>query len=252
MLVMFLSITAAVAQEGEDALKKAEKAFDTYQLNGDAEAMNEAATMIEAAMKSPEVSGDPKALIAAADIYKGAINQYVQDRVLDPEATDRLIPMAAVKSAKAYMDAYAKADKNKYKKAALKGLAELQGNLTNEGIYAIQDGGGDPALYGQSYASFKTNLDVTNFLRDNDGEVLVTDESITQDKYYGGLAALLSGNMDAAQPLFEELYAAEYDDAGIYDGLFKIYSDKEMEGKAEKILMEGREKVPRRSQLALQ
>ena len=225
-------------------MKKAGKAFDTYKLNGDREAINEAATLLETAMADPTVTSDPKALVEAGDIYKEAIVQYVNARILDENNTERMIPMAAVKSAEAYMKAYNATDKKKYRKAALKGLEELQGNLTNEGIYAIQDGSTDPALYGQSYASFKTNLDVTDFLRDNGGETTMTDETADQDKYYGALAATLSGNTDAAQPWFEELYADGYEDAGVYDGLFKIYSDKGMNDKAEEVLMKGRELYP--------
>lgn len=249
MAVMLLSVTSLVAQTGEDALKKAKKSFDTYALNGDAEVLSEAISMVEVAMEDATVAADPKALIEAGDIYKEAITQYVNRRVLDANSTTRVVDMPAVKSAEAYMAAYEKAEKKGDKKSALKGLSELQGNLTNEGIYAIQDGSTDASLYGKSYTAFATNLKVTEFLRANGGEVLLDDDAITKDKYFGGLAAVLGKDFDSAQPLFEELYADNYDDAGIYDGLFRIYSEKGMKDKAGEILAAGRERYPEENSL---
>ncbi|OAV45428.1 hypothetical protein A3850_013415 [Lewinella sp. 4G2] len=249
MLVALIAVSGLVAQTGEAAFKQARKSFDTYKLNSDKEALAEAVTLIATAMEDAEVAADPKALVEAGDIYKEAVIQYVNKRFIDANDKERMFEMPGVMSAKAYMKAYEMAEKKGDKKAALKGLSEIQGNLTNEGIYAIQDGATNPKLYEQSYTSFTTNLMVNDFLEKNGGEVLVTPESITQDKYFAALAATLSKQYENALPLYEELYAAKYDDAAIYDGLYKIYTDKGMKDKAEKVLVEGRERYPEESSL---
>ncbi len=249
VLALFLSVTVVVAQTGEDAFKEAKKSFDKYELNQDAEALSEAVSMLETSMESDMVANDPKALIEAGDIYKAAINQYVNQRILDDSAKERSVDMPATKAAKAYLAAFEKADKSRYKKDALKGLSEIQGNLTNEGIYFIQDGKDDETYYNKSYTAFSTNLMVTDFLNENGGEVLLEDEAVEKDKYFGALAAVLGKDYDSAQPLFEELYANDYEDAGVYDGLFQIYSEKGMDDKASEVLAKGREKYPNESSL---
>lgn len=244
MLVLALSVTTMVAQTGMDAFKQAKKSFDTYKLNGDVEALAEAASLIAASMDDSEVAGDPKALLEAGDIYKEVIIQYVQARVLDPQNTTRGVDLPATKAAKAYLKAYEATDKKGPKKAALKGLSEIMANITNEGIYYIQDGTKNESFYGKSYEAFSTNLMVADFLEANGGEVLADPATMMQDKYYGGLGAMLAGDMENAQPLFEELMEAGHKESGIYDGLFKIYSDKNMDDKAEMVLNKGRELFP--------
>ena len=239
MLVLLLSATALTAQTGADALKAAKKAFDSYSLNQDGEALKEAADMIQVAMKDGSVSADPKALLEAGDIYSGLIGSYIQQRVLDPSSATALVENAAVKGAKAYMEAFEKSEKKGVKKAALKSLAGLQGNISNEGIYAIQD-----KNYEASYDAFQSSIMTHDFLTKNGGETIMDDAKINDEKYYAGLSAILLEKFDAAKPLFMDLYEAKYDDSGVYDGLYKIYTgldDNEMAGK---FLAEGREKFP--------
>lgn len=244
MLVMLISVTSLVAQSGEDALKSAKKSFDSYKLNGDVEALKEASANLELAMQDSEVANDPKALLEAGDIYKEATVQYVTRRSLDAADKARGIDMPATKAAKAYMAAYNATDKKGTRKAAIKGLEDIQGSITNEGIYFIQDGTENESFYGNSYTAFQTNMMVSEFLEKNGGKSSLTEESVTQDKYYGGLAALLAKNYDGAQPLFEELMGAEYDDSAIYSGLFTIYTEKEMKTEAADVLQKGRTRYP--------
>ncbi|MEL7161520.1 MAG: hypothetical protein AAFN92_12250, partial [Bacteroidota bacterium] len=242
MLVLFLSASALVAQQGEDALKAAKKAFDKFSLNQDAAALTEASDMLMAAMKDPGVAADPGALVEAGDIYTAMINAYVVARSTGIGEPSDAYKTAAVAGAKAYMKAYEAADPKKgkkYRKASLKGLSEIQGNLSNQGIYAIQD-----KDYEGSMEAFNTSVMTHKFLVDNGGESALDETKLNDEKYYGALSAVLLDKFAEAKPFFMDLYEAGYEDAGLYDGLYKVsvgMGDKEA---AAKYLAEGREKFP--------
>mgnify|MGYP000188242843 CR=1 FL=1 len=252
MFVLLLSVTAVMAQSGEDALKSAKKAFDNFALTSDNNKLTEAVDMIGKAMADETMASDSKALVEAGDIYSAAINAYVIARSInttDPASTELLVDNAAVKAAKAYMTAIEKADPKKGKrqvKASLKGLMALQPNLTNEGIYAIQD-----KKYEKSLSAFQTSVMVHDFLKARDSESAFDADmaKLDDEKYYGGLSALLLEDYDAAEPMFMGLYETGYDDAAIYDGMYKIASAKGDKDAAGKYLAEGREKYPEESSL---
>lgn len=249
MFVLFLSVTAVMAQTGEDALKAAKKAIDNYTLTNDATKLTEAVDMAIKAMQDASVAADSKALVEIGDIYSSAVNAYIIARSTsaEPKATEKLVEAPAVKAAEAYMAAYKNADPKKGKsaiKAAMKGLQALQGNISNEGIYAIQDGN-----YAESMTAFKTSVMAHEFLTAN-GEASALDaEKLNDEKYYAGLSAILLKKFDVAEPMFLELYNAKYSDASLYDGLYKIYEAKGDMKTAGKYLAEGRAAFPEETSL---
>jgi tetratricopeptide (TPR) repeat protein len=250
MLVLLLSVTAVMAQSGEDALKDAKKAFDNYTLTNDATKLTEAVDMAAKVMADPATSVDSKALIEVGDIYAAAVNSYVIARstnTTDPATTEKLVESAAVKAAEAFMAAVKNADPKKgkkYMKAALKGLTEVQGNISNEGIYAIQD-----QNYEESMIAFKTSVMTHNFLVENGAESALDDVKLNDEKYYAGLSAILLKNFDVAEPMFLDLYENKYSDASLYDGLYKIYEAKGDMESAGRFLSEGRAAFPEETQL---
>lgn len=252
MFILLLSVTAVMAQTGEEALKDAKKAYDSFVLTNDNNKLTEAVDMLGKAMQDPTVAADPSALVEAGDIYSAAINAYVIARSINttnPAATETLVESPAVKAAKAYVKAIENADPKKgkkYVKSSLKGLAALQANISNEGIYAIQD-----KKYEESMKAFQTSVMVHNFLKGKDAESAFDADmaKLEDEKYYGGLAALLIENYDVAEPMFMELYESGYDDAAVYDGMFKIASAKGDQAAAGKYLNEGREKYPEETSL---
>lgn len=247
LLFAVLGATAAFAQSGEDALKDAEKAYDKYSANSDVMQLQEAVDAIQTAMQDPNLQAEPEAYLIAGDVYAAAVQQYVVDRTANNnEPIDPMVSGAASKAAEMYMKAYNMSDKRRYQRQALEGLENLQGNISNEGIYAIQD-----KQYDNSFSAFNTSVDVHNFLSDNEGEsVFAEDESkLNDERYYAGLSAVLNEDYDAAEPLFMDLYEAGYDDSGLYDGLYKVYSGRGDMEKAGQYLSEGREKYPEETQL---
>ena len=253
VLVLFFAATAMMAQ-ADAQLKTAKKSFDSYSLNKDEAKLVEAVDNINKVMMDGTLKADAAALVEAGDIYSAVINDYVTTRSLaaatNPEGakdTPKLVEQAAVKSANAYMTAYKNADPKKgkkYRKAALKGLVALQGNLSNEGIYAIQD-----QNYAESQAAFQASIMLHKFLMENGEESAMDDAKLLDEKYYAALSAMLNEDMDTAEPLYLELYEANYEEAAIYDGLYKIAEKKDDKAAAEKYLMAGREKYPENLQL---
>jgi len=245
VLVLLLSVTTLTAQSGEDAYKSARKAIDSYSLSQDATKLTEAVDMIEKAMADADVAANPKALVEAGDIYAAAINSYVNARLLnvsDAKNTPKLTENAAVKAANAYMKAYKTSDPKKGKsvrKAVMKNAPALQGNISNEGIYAIQD-----KEFDKSFEAFKTSVMFHDFIVENGGDSSLDDAKLNDEKYYAGLSAILTEKYDEAEPLYVALHEAKYDEATLYDGLYKIFDSKGDKETAYKYLQEGRAAYP--------
>ncbi|MBB4077798.1 lipopolysaccharide biosynthesis regulator YciM [Lewinella aquimaris] len=246
-VIALFAISAAFAQSGEDKLKEASKAYDNFTTSKDVVKLQEAVDAIQVALEDPTVQSDYKSYLEAADIYAAAITQYVTDRTLaNNEPIAPIVGRAASQAAKFYMKAYNLADKKSGQKAALKGLEALQGNISNEGIYAIQD-----KSYDNSFEAFNTSVEVHKFLMDNGGtSAFAEDEAkLNDERYYAALSAVLNEDYDSAEPLFVALYDSGYSDVGLYDGLYKVYSGKDDMETAGKYLQEGREKFPDETQL---
>lgn len=248
---LLFSLTALTAQ-GKSELKAAEKAFDSFSLSGnDLDKLSDAANNIAIALKGSEVTSDPKlnfkANYEAGNIYSAVINQYVNIRTSSMGSLEDLpaVENPASKAADYYLKAYEIAEKNGDKSKVLSALFKLQGNLSNAGIFAIQD-----KEYAKSYANFSKSVTVHNFLLANDAESSLTlEDKINDEKYYAAISALLTEQYDAALPMYESLKMDKYDEPGVYDGLYKIYSAKGDKEKAVQYLNEGRVAFPNDSQL---
>ena len=241
LFAFFLTTSVAFAQNGEDALKAATKAYTSFTVNQDQMKLQEAADNIEVALQDAALKDNAKAYQAAGEIYSSVISTYVNDRVLNGDGVKKMVEKPATKAAQAYMMAYKLSDKKRGKKEALEGLQALQANLTNEGIYAIQDG-----MYDQSYEDFNTSVEVHNFIK-QEGEASAFDEDPTKlqdEKYYAALSALQTENNAEAKRMLTALYDEEYDDANVYDGLYKVSLAEGDKDAAARYLSEGREKYP--------
>ena len=244
VFVLLMSVTALMAQDAETAYKNAKKALSTYELSNELAALKDAVTNLDVAMADATIAGDVKAQLKAGDIYNQVINKYTIDRQLSPDAAELIIPDAARRGAMAYMKAYELAEKKGDMKKALTGLEQLQGSITNEGIYGLQD-----QKYDQALSAFQMSMKVDQFIKDNGGNSSLTEEALNQDIYYAALSAQILEDMATAKPLLEQLYAAEFPEAGIYDGLYKVYMAEGDKEKAGKVLAEGRMKHPEETSL---
>lgn len=243
---LLLSVSFISAQ-GEAELKAAAKAYDNFSLSKDLGKLTEAVTNIEKALEGAGTMNNPQTFLEAGDIFGALMNQFtiIKTTGIGDLASLPSVDNPAAKAADAYMKAYQMFEKKGKKKSALNKLDELQPNLQNAGIFALQD-----KDYANAYANFSKSLEVHDMLksmgRDSylDGEGKLIDE-----KYYTGVTALLTENYEAAKPIYTELAEANYDEAGIYDGLYKIYDAEGNKEEAVKALEMGREKYPDNTQL---
>lgn len=237
-LILVLSASALMAQEGKDALKAAKKAYDKFTLSQDQEAVVEAATLVDKAFMSDEVKNDPKLLNTAAPIFAGYYAHYLQSRETGEETP--VIENAMGKAVDAFMMAYNKADKKGVKRSALKGLPLLQTNLSNQGkvAYQAQD-------FKKANAAFVKGVELHEFLEANGGSSLMIGDALNDEKYFAGLTALLNDDFATAKKYYMELYEMEnYSDASIYDGLAKVAMQEKDMSAAEQYLNEGRKAFP--------
>lgn len=236
--VLLLSATALMAQDGADALKAAKKAFDKYTLNQDAEAVVEAATLADKAFRSDEVKAEPKLLNTTAEILSGYYAYYLGNREGNTDAP--VVENAMGKAADAFMMAYNEAEKKGAKKSALKGLALVQTNLSNQGKVAYQN-----QDYKGAYEAFKKGIAVDKFINDNGGTSTLLPVQLSDEKYFAGLSALLIEDYAGAESFLVEVYnSADTADATVYDGLSKIAMNNKDMDKAAMFLEEGRKIHP--------
>ncbi|WP_375584712.1 hypothetical protein [Cyclobacterium xiamenense] len=130
---------------------------------------------------------------------------------------------------------------------AMKGMQEAQGMLYNFGSYAFE------ALdYGSAYLHFSSGLACHEILKSQgEGSVLDDAYALMDQKYVTGMAALNNQMPEAAKPLLEELYQANYDNPAIYEGLYTVHANGEAANldAAYRYLKTGREKYPQDASL---
>ena len=176
--------------------------------------LQESVDAIGTVLAMPGAENNFEANLAAGDIHAQVINTYVNSRVLGTEGVEPMVPNASIKAAQYYMKAFEIAqaeDDGSDMKDAIKGLSNLHGNITNEGIYAIQDGD-----YANSYEAFNTAVQTDMLLTANDGTTSYADnQKRLDDKYYAALSAIQVEKLDEAEPLVMSLYEEKYDDANL-------------------------------------
>lgn len=146
----------------------------------------------------------------------------------------------AIASARGYAKALAFAVKKYQIKDAVTGLQSAQGSLNNIALFSFEEN-----KYAEAFRNFAENLKVHDLIKEQGGTSTLDDTKAYNDQmYYAALAALNGKKEQDAADLFEKLYAANYDNPLVYDGLYRINSaDGDLEG-AYKYLEAGREKYP--------
>lgn len=244
LLSLLFVFQVALAQDGSKELKAAEKALSAYNIdpqNSKAK-LQEAVDAIQVAETGSETAKDPETYLAKGQIFDEIARQVVVVNETNIGSIDELpaVENPAVQAANAYLKALEYAEKGRHTKEALKGLVTVQTNLSNLGIYAIR--GSD---YAGAYANFNTGLAVHDALKANgEASVLDAEGQLSDQRYYTGLAALLNKDYDAAKPLYTQLAEENYDEAGIYEGLYQITADEGDADAAYAYLEKGREKYP--------
>lgn len=221
-------ITAVQAQDGTKAYKKATRALGAFNLdpNNNKAKLQEAVDEINVATADSEAASMAKVWQAQGEIYNAVAGQAIIAAQLGQE-TDGLpqVEGAAEKAAEAFMKAHELAEKKYEKKDALKGLTNVQGNLSNTGFAAFEAG-----EYDKAYNNFKLVLDAHNMLEENGSgkeSAIADEENYNNQLYVTGLAALNGDRTADAEGYFKKLYEVKYDRPAIYEALYKIEASKD-------------------------
>ncbi len=238
LLVFSFSLVAQV--EPAKALKKATKAYSAFNLDpaSNAAKLQEAKDMIKLALSSDEVGAMAKAWQAKGDIYSTSVGQDLGMILVNPahQITD---VKGAVMANEAYMMAAKKSVKKYETKAAMDGLRANISNLSNVGIIQYK-----AQKYGDAYTNFNSVIDAHKALKEGGAESpLDGKDEYNNAVYLAALGAQGAGETEAASKMFDELAAQDYNDAAVYDGIYKANIESNPE-KAIAALEKGRKLFP--------
>jgi tetratricopeptide (TPR) repeat protein len=252
MLALVLVAVSVQAQHAD--ANAAAKALTAYNLDPSAskEKLKEA---VAAILPDPtgEDEADPKFYILKGEILNTLASQIVAVKQTGLGSLEDLpqVDGVAFKAFRALSTAVEKhagaINPPNYLQDALKGIQESQGLLFTFGIYAFE-----AQDYRSAYLNFSSTLACHEILEKEGQKSSLDDAYAMKDqKFITGLAALSNNMAEAAKPLFEDLYQANYDNAVVYEALYTInanYGDADMEG-AYRYLKAGREKYPEEASL---
>lgn len=240
----FSSAILFAQEDAEKALKTAGKAMGAYNLDptNNKDKLKEAYNAILIAT-APGASTEslPKTWQTKGEIFAEIASQIVTIRQLNLGKLEDL-PKAdnpAVEASMAFQKAFNMSEKKYEKKDALKGLQQTQSHLYNLGIYAYEDRQFDVA-----FANFQEVIKVHEILTANaEKSTLEATETYDDQLYITGLAGLNAQKTAEAAPYFETLHKANYDKPAIYEALYQLYANKNLD-EAYKYLETGRMKFP--------
>ncbi|MDN3687509.1 tetratricopeptide repeat protein [Cyclobacterium jeungdonense] len=253
--MLALGLVAVSVQAQHADAKAAARALAAYNLDPHAskERLKEA---LAAILPDPvgEDAADPKFYILKGEILNTLASQIVTVKQTGLGSVEELpqVESVAVRGFKAYATAVEKHAQainspGYLLRDVVKGIQESQGHLYNFGIYAFET-----QDYELAYLNFSSGLAAHEILK-KEGQESVLDDALAMmdQKYITGLAALNNNMTEAARPLFEDLYRANYDNAAVYEALYTIHAsgeDADLET-AYQYLKAGREKYPEEASL---
>lgn len=244
-LVLLLCASAltlvAIGQDdpGKD-LKQVNRNLANYNLDpaANADALMESAKLIEGVVKSSEFEKDAKAWQAYGSVFAEHVNSQTQALVLDPEAPVSA-PDAVTKAFKGFNNALMYSEKNYEKKDALTGLRNVLPNM----YYLANTIVNRNDLEG-AYPAYTAVIQAEGVLDENGEEGIFNTEELHNAQFVAAVCAFSSNKHDKAVDILISLKDAKYDDAGVYEYLYKTYSAMGNEAKAEEVLEMGRKQYP--------
>ena len=234
-LVLF-TLTLINAQEYKKQLKNANKTLSKYYLDpaSNKADLPTAVAIIDQVFSADDAKADPEAWITKGQIFNEIAKGEMNKKVLDSSYMLGS-PNAGLIGLEAFEKAISLATKKSHTKDALEGLRFNEDYTNNIAItfFQAQD-------YDNAYTNFAGTLKAHNVLKTNKTASRIDDPIIKSDQiFYSAVSAYFGKNKDAATPLFEELYNAGKAQPLVYEALFTVNADKDID-KAMKILEAGR------------
>ena len=226
--------------EPEKALKKASKDLGTYNLDPIANTakLDEAKTNIDIAITSAPTNTEAKAWITRGQIYNELSGRDLKFKLINPKYEVQCTT-CAWESYTAFNKALTLNPKNWEVKDVMKGMYENMGYLSNYGVKMYEE-----AKYKEAFEAFDGMMNIHTKLKENgEKSILDKEEDYNNQVYITGLSALNANMNDKAAMLFDKLYKMNYDKPAIYEALYRLKADKDLNG-AYQYLEAGRAKYP--------
>jgi tetratricopeptide (TPR) repeat protein len=242
LLCLFIALmTYAWAGAQDDPakdLKKVNRIIASYNLDpaGNAESLNEAATLIDGVVKA--LPTDHKAWLLYGNTYGEFVNKQVLVLFSNPEA-EAPNTTAVLNTVKGYQKALQYGQKAYEKKDAVNAL---QGYVPN--LYYMANlifGTGD---YAAAYAAFNAVVEAEALIADNGGKPYLAPEDLNNAKFVTAVCAFTAEKYPESLTLLSDLKSGNYSDAGVYEYLYKTHAAMENTIEASRILEEGRKLYP--------
>ncbi len=239
-LFILLTVGLVRAQEYKKQLKNANKTLGKYYLDpvtNKADLAGALAT-IEQVFAAEDAKADAEAWITKGQIYNEIAKAEMNRKIID-QKYELASPTAGLMAMEAFEMAMAKAVKKSQTKDALSGIRENEDLSNNIGITHFQ-----AQNYNDAYKNFAVTLKANELLKTNKMESRLDDPATKNDQvFYTAVSGYFGDNKDASMPLFETLYKAGKAQPLVYEALFNLTAEKNID-KAMEYLNAGREANP--------
>jgi hypothetical protein len=248
VIAVFLVVGSTNAQDYKKASKAAKSALNKFnfdQTNNQIELQN-AVSAIEEAITYPEAEVEIDAWLLKGSIYNAVANAYKTANSVGLEISPDLpkIQNPGIEAQNAYNKAMKMAEKKGDINEVLEGMKTAQSNCDITGVEAFEAGD-----FVNAYENFIKVLQAHKTILENGGEsYLNTEEIIHDQEYKTALSAQSAGMNGIAKNLFMGLYEIGYDNPRIYESLYSIEAENNLD-EAYKYIEEGRSKYPDESSL---
>lgn len=239
-LLLVVSVSLTNAQDYKKQLKNANKTLGKYYLDPvtNKALLDEAIAAIDGVFASEDTKADPEAWITKGQIFNEIAKAEMNKKVLDP-AYVLATPEAGLISLEAFQKAMSIAAKKSQTKDALAGIRENEDYINNIGItfFQAQD-------YNSAFKNFNGSLKGHEILKANENASRLDDETLRNDQtFYTAVAGYFGDFKNESKPLFEKLYVIGKAQPLVYEALFNMASETDIE-KAMEYLDAGRAANP--------
>ena len=240
VLTLFIFTWLGAQEDPAKDMKKVSRNIANYNLDPvtNADALTESVALIEGVVKNSAYEKDGKAWLLYGNVYGEIINNMTQVLVLDTAATVSS-PEAVTKTLKGYQNAIMYAEKSYDKKDAVTGLKSILPNM-----YYVANIILNRQEYHNAYLAYHAVAEAETLVDKNDAEGIFDEQELQNTKFVTGVCAYSAGLSEDAVALLSDLKQSSYDDAGVYEYLYKSLNALDRNDEASVILIEGRTRYP--------
>lgn len=239
-LVLLISVSIITAQNHKKELKNANKTLGKYYLDpvSNRASLDEAIASINTIFTADDTKADPEAWITKGQIFNEIAKIEMNKKVVDPSFV-LPTPDAGIIALESFEKAMEIAVKKSQTKDALAGIRENEDFINNIGITFFQS-----QDYNNAFKNFSGSLKAHEILKKNENSSRLDDEAMRNDQtFYTAVAGYFGDYKNESKPLFEKLYSAGKAQPLVYEALFNMASETDIE-KAMEYLDAGRAANP--------